>query len=75
MADKRVDEALELAQNATYTGCSKEQLEKISQRVKQQAAFAYFSMQEFDKAREMFLGSNTDIREVIYFTQTIIYRN
>lgn len=62
-----MDEALELAQNATYTGCSKEQLEKISQRVKQQAAFAYFSMQEFDKAREMFISSNTDLREVSSF--------
>ncbi|XP_059470664.1 transforming growth factor-beta receptor-associated protein 1-like isoform X2 [Neocloeon triangulifer] len=65
LCDKKVDEALDLIQNANYTGYSREQFEKMSQRIKQQASFIYFSLKDFDRAREMFIESNVDVREVI----------
>jgi hypothetical protein len=64
LADKKVDEALDFTQNANIGGSSREQYERTSQRIKQQAAFIYFATKEFDKAREMFINSGTDIREV-----------
>jgi hypothetical protein len=65
LADARVEEALELAQNANRVGITKEQFQKMYHKIQQQAAFIYFSNGEFDKARELFDSGNVDPREVI----------
>ncbi|CAB3383602.1 Hypothetical predicted protein [Cloeon dipterum] len=65
LADKKVDEALDLVHNANYSGYTSEQFGKLSQRFKQQAAFAYFATKEFQRAQEMFIESAVDVREVI----------
>lgn len=65
LTDKRVDEALALTENANYSGLTKDQFENIYQNIQKQAAFIYFALEEFDKAKEMFINSNVDIREVI----------
>lgn len=65
LTDARVEEALELAQNANRMGMTKEQFQKIFHKIQQQAAFIYFSNGEFDKARELFGSGDVDPREVI----------
>lgn len=65
LADSRVEEALELAQNANRVGMTKEQYQKVYNKIQQQAAFICFSVGDFGKAQELFDSSNVDPREVI----------
>lgn len=65
LADSRVNEALELAQNANRIGMTKEQFQKIFNKIQQQAGFIYFSNGDFDKAHELFENGAVDPREVI----------
>jgi hypothetical protein len=65
LADSRVEEALELAQNANRVGLTKEQYHKMYNKIQQQAAFICFSNGEFSKARVLFDSSSVDPREVI----------
>ncbi|XP_069694581.1 transforming growth factor-beta receptor-associated protein 1-like isoform X2 [Periplaneta americana] len=65
LADSRVEEALELAQNANHFGMTKEQYQKKKKKIQQQAAFIYFSNGDFDKAHELFVSGEVDLREVI----------
>lgn len=60
-----MEEALELAQNANRVGMTKEQFQKVYNKIQQQAAFIHFSNGEFDKARELFASGSVDPREVI----------
>lgn len=65
LADSRVEEALELAQNANRVGMTKEQYQKVYNKIQQQAAFICFSNGDFGKARELLDSSSVDPREVI----------
>ncbi|GFR68319.1 transforming growth factor-beta receptor-associated protein 1 [Elysia marginata] len=65
LADKRVQEALELAKNANKTGMSREKFVKMFKRIQQQAAFIELSEKNFDEAGQLFKESEIDIREVI----------
>lgn len=65
LADSRVEEALELAQNANRVGMTKEQFQKLYHKIQQQAGFIHLSNGEFDKAQELFVSGNVDPREVI----------
>lgn len=65
LANSRVEEALELAQNANRVGMKKEQYQKVYHKIQQQAAFICFSSGKFGKARELFDSSSVDPREVI----------
>lgn len=65
LADSRVEEALELAQNANRVGMTREQFQKLYDKIQQQAAFIHFSNSEFDKAQELFVSGSVDPREVI----------
>ncbi|KAF4527983.1 hypothetical protein B566_EDAN016638 [Ephemera danica] len=65
LSDNRVDEALDLAQNSNHAGFTRDQYEQLYKSFQKQAAFIYFSMEEFEKARAMFISSDVDIREVI----------
>jgi ABC-type transport system substrate-binding protein len=64
LSDRRVDEALDLAENSNFTGYTKDQYEQAYKNIQKQAAFIYFSMENYDKARTLFLSSDIDIREV-----------
>ncbi|KAK6191375.1 hypothetical protein SNE40_003084 [Patella caerulea] len=63
--DKRVAEALELAENAHKTGMTKDKFMKIYKRIQQQAGFIEFSQQHFDEAQKLFLNGEVDVREII----------
>ncbi|RUS87528.1 hypothetical protein EGW08_004704, partial [Elysia chlorotica] len=65
LADKRVQEALELAKNANKTGMSRDKFVKMFKRIQQQAAFIEFSEKNFDEAGQLFKESAIDIRELI----------
>ncbi|KAL3842523.1 hypothetical protein ACJMK2_020527 [Sinanodonta woodiana] len=65
LADKRVQEALDLAKNANHAGLSKDKFLKIYRRFQQQAAFIEFSQQNFDEAKELFKEGKVDVRELI----------
>ena len=62
--DKRVTEALELAKNARKTGLSKEKFQQMFKRIQQQAAFIEFSAANFTEAKQLFITSKVDVREV-----------
>lgn len=65
LVDKKVSEALELAEYANKSGLSKEQCKNIMQKIRQQAGFIEFSLFHFDKAKEYFQLGCLDIRELI----------
>uniref|UniRef100_T1J114 CNH domain-containing protein n=1 Tax=Strigamia maritima TaxID=126957 RepID=T1J114_STRMM len=65
LEDERISEALELCKHANKSGMEKEQYLNIYQRFQQQAAFIHLSRFHFEEAKELFLSSNLDIRELI----------
>ncbi|XP_023220764.1 transforming growth factor-beta receptor-associated protein 1-like [Centruroides sculpturatus] len=65
IADKKVSEALELAEYANKSGLSKEQCKQVMQRIRQQAGFIEFSLFHFSKAKEYFQLGCLDVRELI----------
>ncbi|XP_053384249.1 transforming growth factor-beta receptor-associated protein 1-like [Mercenaria mercenaria] len=65
LADKRTQEALDLAKNANHAGLTKDKFLKIYRRIQQQAAFIEFSQRNFDEAQDLFKSGQVDIREVI----------
>ncbi|GFO22479.1 transforming growth factor-beta receptor-associated protein 1 [Plakobranchus ocellatus] len=65
LADKRVQEALDLAKNANKTGMSRDKFVKMFKRIQQQAAFIEFSEKNFDEAGQLFKESAIDVREII----------
>ncbi|XP_060603083.1 transforming growth factor-beta receptor-associated protein 1-like [Ruditapes philippinarum] len=65
LADKRTQEALDLARNANHAGLTKDKFLKIFRRIQQQAAFIEFSQKNFDEAQDLFKGGQVDIRELI----------
>ncbi|KAL4225569.1 transforming growth factor [Mactra antiquata] len=65
LADKRTQEALDLARNANHVGLTKEKFLKIFRRIQQQAAFIEFSKRNFEDALDLFREGQVDVREVI----------
>ncbi|KAK2144182.1 hypothetical protein LSH36_779g02008 [Paralvinella palmiformis] len=65
LVDKRVKEALDLAQVATKTGIDKEKFLKMYQRIQLQAGFIEFSEMNFDEAQKLFRSGRLDVREMI----------
>ncbi|ESP04691.1 hypothetical protein LOTGIDRAFT_135703 [Lottia gigantea] len=65
LADKRVTEALELAENAHSTGMTKDKFMKMYRRIQQQAGFIEFTQQHFEEARDLFIKGQVDVREII----------
>ncbi|XP_005106604.1 transforming growth factor-beta receptor-associated protein 1 [Aplysia californica] len=65
LADKRVNEALELAKNANKTGMTRDKFVKMFKRIQQQAAFIEFCQQHFEEAGQLFRDSGIDVREII----------
>ncbi|CAG5123927.1 unnamed protein product [Candidula unifasciata] len=65
LADKRVQEALDLARNANKTGMTRDKFLKMFKRIQQQAAFIEFSQQRFEEASQLFQESAVDVREII----------
>ncbi|KAI0227374.1 Transforming growth factor-beta receptor-associated protein 1 [Lamellibrachia satsuma] len=65
LADYRVSEALNLAQNARKTGLTKEQFLKMFRQIQLKAAFIEFSRLQFDEASRLFHEGKPDVRELI----------
>ncbi|BFZ03909.1 hypothetical protein BsWGS_06947 [Bradybaena similaris] len=65
LADKRVQEALDLARNANKTGMTRDKFLKMFKRIQQQAAFIEFSQQHLEEAGQLFQEGAIDVREII----------
>lgn len=65
LADKKVTEALELANSCSWPGLSKEQFRKVYRRMQQEAGFIELSEHNYDRAKELFISGQLDPRELI----------
>lgn len=65
LLDSRASEALQLAQNSSIAGMTKEVFQMKLKKIQQRAGFIYFASGEFEKAHEMLEAGNVDVREVI----------
>ena len=65
LENERIDEALELAENASYNQQSSEGLEEVLNKARVKAAFISLKSMELRKAQELFIRGRVDPREVI----------
>ncbi|XP_072162816.1 transforming growth factor-beta receptor-associated protein 1-like [Diadema setosum] len=65
LADKRVEEALNLAKNYRKAGLGKEKFLKMYNRIQQQAGFIQLAQFNFREAGQLFQEAKLDVRELI----------
>ncbi|XP_013380315.1 transforming growth factor-beta receptor-associated protein 1 [Lingula anatina] len=65
LENKKVEEAIELAQNARNHGLTKEKFQKAFVHILQQAGFVELARANLDQARDYFRDGQLDVRELI----------
>ncbi|XP_063956642.1 transforming growth factor-beta receptor-associated protein 1-like isoform X1 [Lytechinus pictus] len=75
LADKRVEEALNLAKNYRKAGLGKDKFMQMYNRIQQQAGFIQFAQLNFADSMELFKEAKLDVRELICLYPNLLPSN